>query len=408
MKIGIITYSLSAGGGVSTFVLSLGKYFSSSGHDVTVITEQSQGAWYPEIARSGLQSDHMNIRGIEWFPFGKFIYARKIGKFLNRGQYDVIILNHCFFAQLAAHRFNRKSIVISVVHNDNYGVYLVGSRNTNNIDGVSCVSMASYKGAHQHIDSHKLYCIPNGIELPDIGMNTIFRNNFQPIKIIFVGRLNHEQKGIYFIPEILGLCRKKATFPFELTIVGDGPEKNRLISLLKEKGVDDLVTFKGIIPREEVYTLYLSHHIFIMPSFYEGLPFTLIESMSCGCVPIASYLENITSYCVEDGVDGFLPPVGETYVFAESIIKLGSDPDNLMKMSKLCAKKAATDFSVERMGNDYLNLIHTLQEKRQSGEYMPDGFKLRNFHWKDFLPDKLIIAVKRLIIRDRNRFRKVH
>lgn len=399
MKIGIVTYSLSAGGGVSTFVLSLGKYFSSLGHDVTIITEQSQGAWCPEIAQSGLKSDYMNIGGIEWLPFGKFIYSHKIGKLLNRGQYDVIMLNHCFFAQLAAHRFNKKSIVISIIHNDNYGVYLVGSRNTNNIDGVSCVSIATYKGAHQYIDTHKLYCIPNGIELPGIDMNTLSRDNFQTIKIIFVGRLNHEQKGIYFIPEILDLCRKKATFPFELTIVGDGPDKKTLIRLLKEKGVDDLVTFQGTIPREEVYKLYLSHHIFLMPSFYEGLPLTLIESMSCGCVPVASYLENITNNCVEDGVYGFLPRVGETQAFANSIIKLGSNQNNFIKMSKLCAEKAATDFSVERMGNDYLNLIHKLQEKRLSGEYSPAGFKLRNFHWKDFFPDNLIIAVKRLVIR---------
>lgn len=399
MKIGIVTYSLGAGGGVSTFVLSLGKYFSSLGHDVTVITEQSQGAWYPEIAQSGLKSDYMNIGRAEWLPFGKFIYARTIGKFLNKGKYDVIILNHCIFAQLAAHRFNKKSIVISVVHNDNYGVYLVGSRNIHNIDGVSCVSIAAYKGAHQHIDNQKLYCIPNGIELPDIPVNPISGNNYQTIKIIFVGRLNHEQKGIYFIPEILKVCRKEAAFPFELTIVGDGPEKNTLISLLKEKKVDDLVTFKGIIPRAEVYKLYMSHHVFLMPSFYEGLPLTLIESMSCGCVPVASYLENITNYCVEDGVDGFLPPVGEIQAFADSIIKLGNNPDILIKMSTLCVEKAATDFSVERMGSDYLNLIHALQEKRQSGEYTPEGFKLHNYHWKDFFPDKLIIAVKKIIVR---------
>lgn len=399
MKIGIVTYSLSAGGGVSTFVLSLGKYFSSLGHDVTIITEQSQGVWYSEIARSGLQSDYMNIGEMEWFPFGKFIYSSMIGKLLRRGQYDVIILNHSLFAQLSAHKFNEKSIILSVVHNDNYGVYLVASRNMNNIDGVSCVSMAAYEGSRQYIDIQKLYCIPNGIELPDMHMGSLTRNNFRTIKIIFVGRLNHAQKGIYFIPEILELCRKKAAFPFELTIVGDGPDKKTLIRLLKEKGVDNLVTFRGTIAREEVYQLYQSHHIFLMTSFYEGLPLTLIESMSCGCVPVASYLENITDNCVKDGVYGFLPRVGETQAFADAIIKLGSNPDNLIKMSKLCAEKAATDFSVERMGNDYLKLIHELQEKRLSGEYSPVGFKLSNFHWKDFFPDKLIIAIKRLMTR---------
>lgn len=399
MKIGIVTYSLSAGGGVGTFVLSLGEYFSSLGHSVTIITEQSQGAWYPEIVKLGLKSDYMNIGGTEWLPFGKFIYSHKIGKLLQRGQYDVIILNHCLFAQLSAHRFNRKNIVISVVHSNNYGVYLVASRNIDNIDGVACVSMAVYKGAQQYIDSQKLYYIPNGIELPGIDVNTLSRNNSQTIKILFVGRLIHEQKGICFIPEILALCRKKAAFPFELTIVGDGPEKNMLIRLLKEKKVDDLVTFKGTIPREEVYKLYLSHRILLMPSLLEGLPLTLIESMSCGCVPVASYLENITNSCVKDGVYGFLPRVGETQAFADAIIKLGNDRDNLIKMSKLCAEKAATDFSVERMGNDYLNLVHQLQEKRLSGEYLPIGFKLSNFHWKDFFPDKLIIAIKRLMTK---------
>lgn len=399
MKVAIVTYSLSAGGGVSTFVLSLGKYFASLGHDVTIITEQSQGTWYPEIVQAGLKSDYSNIGDTEWIPFGKIIYSQKIGKLLSRGQFDVVILNHSLFSQLSAHRFNKKSIIISVIHNDNYGVYLVGSRNTTNIDGVSCVSIATYKGAHQFIDSQKLYCIPNGVELPATVMSTLSRDNFQTIKIIFVGRLNHEQKGIYFIPEILKLCREKAEFPFELTIVGDGPDKKTLIRLLKEKGVDDLVTFHGTIPREEVYRLYLSHHIFLMPSFFEGLPLTLIESMSCRCVPVASYLEDITTSCVEDGVNGFLPHVGEVQAFSDAIIKLGSNHENLTRMSNLSAEKAKTDFSVERMGNDYLRLIYTLEEKRSSGEYSPSGFKLSNFHWKDFFPDKLIMTIKRLITR---------
>jgi glycosyltransferase involved in cell wall biosynthesis len=394
MKIGIVTYSLNAGGGVSTFVLSLGKYLSSQGHDVTIVTEQSQGEWFPQIARSGLKSRHRNIGGIEWLPFGKFIYSRIVGKLLDREQFDAIILNHARFAQLAAHKFNKRSVVLSVIHNDNRGVYLTDSRNSRNVDGIACVSAATYNGAHRYIDGRKLHCIPNGIELPGNDIDTLSRNGSQTIKIIFVGRLNHEQKGICFIPQILALCRQKATFPFHLTIVGNGAGKNTLEKLLKENRVDNLVTFTGTIPREEVYRLYASHHIFLMPSFYEGLPLTLIESMSCGCVPVASRLDNITDKCVDDAVSGYLPRVGDVQAFAEAILKLAGNRGDLAKMSELCAQKAAAGFSVQRMGNDYLRLIHTLQEKRRSGEYRPDGFKLRNFHWKDFFPDKLIMEVK--------------
>ena len=399
MKIGIVTYSLSAGGGVSTFVLSLGRYLSSLGHEVVVITEQSQGAWYPEIARSGLKGDYRNVGIREWLPFGKLIYAHKMGMLLREGRYDAILLNHCLFSQLSAHLYNRSTVVVSVIHNNNRGVYMVGGRNVGNIDAVACVSAATQQGARRYIDPQKLHCIPNGIELPETTTDSSASNQFPPLKIIFVGRLNHEQKGIFFIPEILKQCREKAAFPIEMTIIGDGPEKNQLIERLKEKEVEDLVTFKGIIPREAVYKQYMTHHIFLMPSFYEGLPLTLIESMSCGCVPIASHLEKITDYCVEAGVDGFLPPVGATDSFADAIITLGNNSDLRQTMSRLCREKAARNFSIQRMGNDYLTLINELQEKRAKKIYIPEGYKLRNIHWKDFFPESMIIGVKRSIER---------
>ena len=380
MKIGIITYSLNSGG-VSTFIFSLGKYFVDQGHSVEIITEEQKGVWFDNVQKYGLKSSFSNYGIYPWLPFGSILYANKVGRFINNKMFDVVILNYCLYAQIAAGIYNDAS-VISVVHNVNKGVFQVAARNIDNIDKIVCVSQAVYNGMASYIKTEKLCVIPNGIDLPII--QPIFPKPLNGLlNIIFVGHLDHKQKGVLFIPEILVRIKSKG-IKVHLSIVGDGKDKKLLKKQFKEFDIEEFATFYGVIPKEKVYDLYISSHIFLMPSFYEGLPLTLIESMSCGCVPVVSLLDNITDFCIDDKIDGFLCKVSDVESFADNIIKLAMDTDLLNKMGKNSELKARRQFSIQRMGSEYTSLMNSIKKN----ELKRSKFSIS---WRDFFPQKIFL-----------------
>jgi len=393
MNIGIITYALNIGG-VSTFILSLGKYFREKGHTVQIITEEEKGLWYDEINKEGFSSDSINSNFISWLPFGLLIHSYRVGRLIKKKGFDVILLNNCIYAQLSAHLYNNNSIIISIVHNNNKGIYQTAARNTSNISAISCVSLATFNGIKRFTDFKNIFLIPNGITLPQITPSFPKKRNVD-LNIISVGHLDNDQKGIFFLPAILKKCKERNYLNIHLTIVGEGKDKNELIRLLKDNNVYEMVSLKGNLAHSVVYDLFLTHQIFLMTSFYEGLPLTLLESMACGCVPVVSYLKDITDFCVEDNKDGFLCKVGDVDAFAEKIITLYSNPSVLNEMGLHCAQKIASSFSIQKMGADYLNLIHHLQDSKKCYK----GFSFINFSWKDIFPKKLILFVKKNIKR---------
>lgn len=400
MKIGIITYSLNIGG-VSTFILSLSQYFIKKGHSVEIITEDKKGPWFSEINKKNITSHAINCGIFGWIPFGTFFHAYRVGKFIKKRRFDVVLLNHCLYAQLAAHLYNKHAIVIPVVHNNNFGVYQVATRNPANINAIACVSLATLKGIKKYTDFKNIICIPNGIELPKI--KPIFpKSNNNILNIIFVGHLIHEQKGIFFIPDILKRCKEiNPSLHIHLTIVGEGNDKDELIRRLAENKIEHLVSFEGNISREKVYELYLNHHIFLMPSFYEGLPLTLIESMACGCVPIVSFLKDITDYCINDTIEGFLCPIGDINTFVDNITYLGTHPSIMTKMGACSYEKAETFFSIKRMGDDYLTLI----KNKSYANSTHRGFSFSIYSWKDMFPREIVLFYKKQLSNMRSRLR---
>ena len=78
---------------------------------------------------------------------------------------------------------------------------------------------------------------------------------------------------------------------FTLNIIGKGPYE----SYLKEWNEKINVKYWGVIPNEQLPEIINQHQIFILSSFYEGNPKTLLESMSCGMACIGTNVRGINS-----------------------------------------------------------------------------------------------------------------
>ena len=127
----------------------------------------------------------------------------------------------------------------------------------------------------------------------------------EQVKLLLCSGRLHYEKGIQLavqaMPEIIGRI-SSAT----LLIIGSGPFLRSIQQMIDKLGLRDRVLLLGEISNSKMVDYYNAADVYLLPSLrIEGLPFSLLEAMSCGKAVIASSMGGISSV-IKDGVNGFL------------------------------------------------------------------------------------------------------
>ena len=135
---------------------------------------------------------------------------------------------------------------------------------------------------------------PNWIEVDELNALTNRHTN----KLLTVGRLVTQKNFSYLISEF-----KNTESYLEIDIVGDGPDREKLIEEAKKQKVK--LNLLGSLQNEELLKLYKEYKFFISTSLFEGNPKSLLEAMGSGCIVIASEINNHVEI-ISDLKNGFL------------------------------------------------------------------------------------------------------
>ena len=109
--------------------------------------------------------------------------------------------------------------------------------------------------------------------------------------------------------------------------------------------------------QDDIAGLYAQSNIVALPSFYEGLPTSLIEAAACGRALIASDIRGCREV-VEHGVNGLLVKPGDPMALAKAIEELVSNQDLRTKMGITSREKAVKTFSIEVVNQKTLEIYH--------------------------------------------------
>ncbi len=134
---------------------------------------------------------------------------------------------------------------------------------------------------------------------------------------------------------IIKALAKKKDADWHLDIVGDGAEKQNLVSLAQSLNVDTKITFHGKIAREKVIEIMQKSQCFIMNSRGEVFGLVYLEAMLANCITIASLNEGMDGI-ITSGKDGFL-------VHAGNVDDLTQVLDRLCALSSLEVIKIAKE-----------------------------------------------------------------
>jgi glycosyltransferase involved in cell wall biosynthesis len=388
-RVALVTYAMHCGG-LEALLLRLGSYLRHQGCDVEIITTLQPGEWFGRVAELGMRASHVSGRSGPGVLTSLW-HSRRVRSKLVAGRYDIVFLNHSRHAQACIGGLPDHVVVVPILHNDYEDIYRVGCASPDAWNVAVAVSPKVAETARRRAPRRPVLLVLSGVDLPDESLLAQRRSLEHPIRLIFVGRLDHTQKGVLWLPEILRRCLDRG-LDTTLTIVGNGPDADRLQQSLEAPALGERSRLLREVPPAEVYHLLTQSHVLLMPSQFEGLPIALLESLACGCVPVASLLPGITDAAVSNGETGLLVEPGDIAGFADAVASLADSPERWERMSRACQERARQSFSTEAMGSSYLRLIddaraghYPLSRSRRS--QLPLDLSL--FSWRDSVPGPL-------------------
>ena len=186
------------------------------------------------------------------------------------------------------------------------------------------------------------------------------KSNCDVKKAIAVGRLTH-QKNFSSLIRIWG--KVAVHHPdWQLEIWGEGELQRAIQQQIEEAGLEDGIFLRGYT--SEALQKMSQASMYLLSSYYEGLPLVMIEAMSVG-LPVVSFMcPTGPKDILDDGRTGYLVPVGEENLFAEKVCRLIED-ESLRKTMGKAALEESGKYRVDTIIPLWMNLFQELLDKKK-------------------------------------------
>jgi glycosyltransferase involved in cell wall biosynthesis len=161
--------------------------------------------------------------------------------------------------------------------------------------------------------------------------------------ILSVGRL-YARKGLFTLIESMALVtRKFKNAKFIIAGKGLSNEMKKLVSYATKLGVKDNIVFTGYFPDKKLPLLYQAADIFAFSTFYENLPFAVLEALSTGLPVVTTRVGGIPEM-IEDRKNGFLVEPFNSRELADRILYYLEHPAAASEMALLARKTIENQF----------------------------------------------------------------
>ena len=111
----------------------------------------------------------------------------------------------------------------------------------------------------------------------------------RPIQLVYAGKLINA-KGL---PWLLKALATLQTRDWQLHLVGGGSGRQKDACMRLARDLGDRVVIHGQIPQARLASIFKQAHLFVLPSFFEGLPLVVLEALACGCRVVANNLPGV-------------------------------------------------------------------------------------------------------------------
>ena len=285
-----------------------------------------------------------------------FLRRRKTIQAIKNCDSDIIISTRDLFNKWLGNYGKKKIYKIGWEHNHhhqdvNYIKRLVSS--CSKLDKLVLVSdsLRSFHKKEMKQKEYKCKCvyIPNMLDsIPKVTSNLDNKN------IISVGRLSRE-KGYTDLIEVFKLVHKERP-NWHLDIVGDGPEKNKIVDMIYLNKLTDSITVHGYLKRKEIDKLLNKSSIYLMTSYTESFGIVLIEAMSHGLPCIAFSSAEGANDLINNNENGYLVENRNFEKMKDIIIELIDSKEERLRLGEK-GRELSYNYTSDKIKDNWINLL---------------------------------------------------
>jgi colanic acid/amylovoran biosynthesis glycosyltransferase len=194
----------------------------------------------------------------------------------------------------------------------------------------------------------------------DLGALPFRRDGREQGLIVAVGRLDPIKGFDVLIGALAEL--KKAGRAFRCRVIGEGPQRAELETMISRDGLGANVELVGARPQAEVRAALYAAHVFALPSVVapdgnrDGIPVALMEAMAAGTPSISTFVSGIPEL-IEPDRSGLLVPPGHVAALANAIARLLDDAALCDALAAEARRKVEREFDAEREAKKLLVLM---------------------------------------------------
>ncbi len=205
----------------------------------------------------------------------------------------------------------------------------------------------------------KIIILPNAVHLEKSAEKDI-KPVTEELNILFVGWLL-EAKGVFDLLKGIEILKQKG-YKLKIKIIGPEGRAGELKRVLDDVQNKDLINIVEVVGEKlsyEMRSFYSAADIYVLPTYAEGLPYAILEAMSCG-LPIISTNVGALPEVIEEGVNGFLIEPGDIRALTEKIEILAKNKKIREEMGKNNYKKIENEYSIDCLVKKLANVYNIL------------------------------------------------
>jgi len=379
-----------AWGGSGTYVYELSSVLGRS-HDISIVTAGSEPS-VPGAADVRAISPAVGVMGT--YALFQISLRRRFSELVRDIKPDVMLVNHTEMSDLLCPRGPSVPPVVVTAHTSlrtQVQSALAGRFRGNSLDR-SEVALLSLSAALLPVEAvywrrtrHAIFVsnwirreilgslstnlrasvvIPNGVSMQSLSTELplpVPEGNDGPMQIVFVGRLL-ATKGLAVL---FAALRRLLDLDWRCVVVGPGPAAS-WTRKAREFGIGSRVQFLGQLDRSLVLRIMKNSDIFVIPSFSESCPYTLLEAMRCSLPLVASRVGDIPEI-LEDGRGGLLFDPGDSEGLAHRLRMLLTDERLRTTLRNGAREIINRRFTSEIMGASTLRFLEGVLASESQG-----------------------------------------
>ena len=331
-------------GGRSTYVYNLSKKLLERGHEITIVARGKRKKTYTEKIDGILV---YRVKYIPFYPFPFLIHDYYIHKLFGKieGDFDVVhvhgslapVLRTSLPMVFTSHGTSKKdldnmkvkSLHFLIVKSLRNELFRIERDTIKAADVVTAVSASCADQIHEYFsESRDISIVYNGV---DSNYYVPSNESKEELIVLYTGRLETRKGLVDFVESAKYVCEKYPEVKFILT--GKGTIRPYLEKNIEGLGLSDNFYFAGFVDIPTLRNYYQKATIYVLPSYYEALPTTLLEAMSCGLPSVVTDVEGNSDVITNDE-NGIVVPSRNPDKLGEAIIKLLDDTNLRDKLRK--------------------------------------------------------------------------